>query len=430
MPGKHVKKSKPLQTLLIKNALLLDAASPFHGQKVSLLIRDGRIARIAFTLEVPDGAKVIEGKSLCVSPGWMDVGAQSGDPGYEWREDLKSLQAAAAAGGYTAVAIAPNTNPCLDTKAALRYVQDRAQAGGVEVLPLAAVSRDTAGREITEFMDMHHAGAVAFTDGSRPIVHSGLMRLALLYVKAFDGLVLNRPFDVQLSPAGQIHESALSASLGIAGIPALAEELMLQRDLYLAEYTGSRLHLSDLSTAGSVELVRKAKARGLRVTASVMAPHLCFTEEAIRDFDVNYKLSPPLRSEEDRQALLAGILDGTIDFISSGHTPVEEEAKRCAFSEAAFGMAGITTTFSMLNTFVGNSLSANVLADKLAIGPRRVLGLPIPHLAEGLPAQLTVFDTDEKQFFHPEAWPSKSKNNPFLNTELQGKVWALTLENG
>ncbi len=411
---------KQENALLIKNALILDVTSPFYGQRMDVLFADGYLTDVAPQID-KKGVERVEGSSLCISPGWMDVGAQANDPGFEWREDLDSLCRAAAAGGYTAVAVAPNTRPCLHAKAELMYVRDKTREKQVEVFPLAAVSRDCAGKEITEFMDMHQAGALAFADGERAIGHSGLMRLALLYVKAFDGLVMNRPYDAQLAPNGQVHESALSVELGLPGIPSLAEELMIQRDLYLLEYTGSRLHLSNLSTAGGVELVRLAKDRGLRVTASVTAMHLCFSEEAIRDFDPHYKLSPPLRSEEDRQALLAGVLDGTIDFIASGHTPLEQEAKKKAFSEAEFGVSALETTFAMLNTFSG--LSAKVLVEQLAVGPRRVLGLPVPRLAKAEPANFTVFDL-EKSWVpgKTQTWHSKSRNTPFWGKELKGQV--------
>ena len=424
----------------IRQARVVDPRSNYHGQVVDLLLRDGIIEDIG-ALKPPPDAQLIEGQSLCVSPGWMDVGAQCGDPGFEWREDIESLARAAAAGGYTAVAVLPNTQPCLHSKAEIMYVRDKAANCAVEVLPFGAVSLDAEGRDITEFIDMHHAGAVGFTDGSHAIQHSGLMRLALLYVKAFDGLILNRPFDRSLAPDGQIHESALSAALGLPGIPPLAEELMLQRDLYLADYTGSRLHISDLSTAGGVELVRRAKARGLRVTASVTAMHLCFSEEAVSEFDPLFKLSPPLRSEEDRQALIAGVLDGTIDFISSQHTPLEEEAKKRAFSEAAFGVAGIETTFAVLNTCLSFGLSANktaepfglsanaeqdkaaVLVEQLAFGPRRVRGLPVPHLAKAEPANITVFDPEEEWIpAQTRPWQSKSRNNPFIGQTLKGRA--------
>ncbi len=411
---------KQENALLIKDALILDVTSPFYGQRMDVLFADGYLTDVAPQID-KKGVERVEGSSLCISPGWMDVGAQVNDPGFEWREDLDSLCRAAAAGGYTAVAVAPNTRPCLHAKAELMYVRDKTREKQVEVFPLAAVSRDCAGKEITEFMDMHRAGALAFTDGERAIGHSGLMRLALLYVKAFDGLVMNRPYDAQLAPNGQVHESALSVELGLPGIPSLAEELMIERDLYLLEYTGSRLHLSNLSTAGGVELVRRAKDRGLRVTASVTAMHLCFSEEAIRDFDPHYKLSPPLRSEEDRQALLAGVLDGTIDFIASGHTPLEQEAKKKAFSEAEFGVSALETTFAMLNTFSG--LSAKVLVEQLAVGPRRVLGLPVPRLAKAEPANFTVFDL-EKSWVpgKTQTWHSKSRNTPFWGKELKGQV--------
>jgi dihydroorotase len=395
--------------------------SKHDGTLADILIKNGKIQAIGKGLD-PAGAKVFEAKGACASPGWLDLGTLVGDPGHEHREDFASVQKAAAAGGYTSLAVLPNTSPALHSKSEIEYVRSRSNGSIVDLLPIGAVSHDCAGKDITEMYDMRAAGAVAFSDGKKPIADSGLMLRALQYVQPFGGTVLNRPHDRLLAPSGQMHEGVMSTSLGMKGIPPLAEELMLRRDIYLAEYTGSRLHALNISTAGSVALVREAKARGLLVTASVAAMNLACDDHLLHDFDPNFKVLPPVRELADMEALRSGLADGTIDCITSNHTPLDPEAKNLEFPFADFGAIGLETAFGLSWMHLHNSLTVSQLVEKLAVGPRRVLGLPVPAIGPGEVACLTIFDPKTEWTFSQADIFSKSKNTPFVGWRMRGRV--------
>lgn len=413
-----------MNSLLIRKAVLTDPRHPDTGKSFDMLIRNGVIARIAPNLDPVADAQVLEADHALVSPGWMDLGVQTGDPGYEHREDLLSATNAAVAGGFTAIACFPNTNPAIHSKSQVHYLKEAPKNKLVDCFAIGAVSQDCEGKDITEMHDMRAAGAVAFSDGKKPVQHNGLMLRALQYVNAFEGVVMNQPLDNGLAGGGQMHEGIVSTSLGLRGISSTAEELMVQRDLFLAEYTGSRLHLTNLSTARSVEMVRQAKQRGLKVSASVAVMNLIFEDNVLGDFDSNFKVMPPLRSRHDRDALLEGLLDGTIDAISANHVPLDEESKKLEFPYAGFGAIGLQTAYAALNTHLGERLSANLWVEKIAIRPRLILGLDVPALEEGAVANLTVFDPRKAWTFTESANRSKSKNTPFLGAALQGKVLA------
>ncbi|MCB9263693.1 MAG: dihydroorotase [Lewinellaceae bacterium] len=410
--------------LLIKNARIIDPDGPHHGPSRDLLIRDGRIDAVGEDIEA-SGVPRVEGEQLCVSAGWMDIGVQAGDPGFEHRENLRSAAAAAAAGGFTAIACQPNTAPALHSKSEVLYILNSSRGQLVDCYPIGAISMDCAGGEITEMIDMHNAGALAFSDGKKPLQHDGLMMRALLYVKAFGGLVINQPLDLEIDNGGQMHEGEASTTLGLRGIPAIAEELMVQRDLHLLEYTGSRLHLANLSTAGSVEMVRQAKKKGLRVTASVSVMNLAFEDTAVNTFDAAYKLMPPLRSKEDREAMKAGVLDGTIDIISSNHIPLEEELKKKEFSYAAFGATGLEVCYAICRTYLSDWLTDEAFVRLAAYNPRKLFGLPAPVVKEGEPAQLTVFSPALQWMYSRNIVKSRSFNSPFLDKELTGRAVAV-----
>ncbi|MCO6479166.1 MAG: dihydroorotase [Phaeodactylibacter sp.] len=414
--------------VLIKSALVISPGSPHNGQGRDILIRDGQIESIGSALKV-EGIPLLEGEQLCISPGWMDVGVQTGDPGFEHRENLHSAGQAAAAGGFTAIACQPNTAPALHSKSEVLYVLQNTRGQLVDFYPIGALTAGCAGKEITEMIDMHAAGAVAFSDGIKPLQHDGLMLRALQYVKAFGGLVANQPLGLQIGGHGQMHEGEVSTSLGLPGIPALAEELMARRDLHLLEYTESRLHLSNLSTAGAVQMVREAKKRGLNVTASVAVMNLAFDDGALSGFDSNYKLMPPLRSPEDREALRQGVLDGTIDAISANHIPLEEELKKKEFTYADFGATGLEVLYAICKTYLSDWLSDELIVEKLAIGPRRIFGLPLPSVAEGQPANLTVFAPGQLWAYSRDKVRSRSFNSPLLDKELTGRPVAV-INNG
>jgi dihydroorotase len=277
--------------------------------------------------------------------------------------------------------------------------------------------------------DMHAAGAVAFSDGKKPVQDSGLLMRALQYVQPFKGVIINQPLDKTIAPNGQMHEGVMSTSLGLRGIPSLAEELMIRRDIHLSEYADSRLHIHNISTAGAVKLVREAKARGLKITASVAAMNIACDDHVLHDFDPNFKVLPPIREEADFEALREGLVDGTIDCITSNHTPLDEEAKNLEFPFAEFGATGLETAFGLSWMHLHNKLTINDLVEKLAIAPRKILNLPVPDLLHGAPANLTIFDPAKECTFSTKDIHSKSRNTPFVGWRMKGKVLAIVREN-
>ncbi len=413
--------------LLLKNGVVDDPQSPFDGKKVAILVQNGKIKKISQSPPIESTAKVVDLDGAFVSPGWLDIGVQTGEPGYEFREDYRTLAQAAAAGGFTGVACLPNVNPVMDNKSGVSYLKRNSQDLGVEFFPIGAISVGAKGEEITELMDMHHHGAVAFSDGPTGVQHSGLLMRALLYCKSFEGLVLNQPNDIALSKYGQINEGTTSFSLGLKGIPSIAEDLMIQRDITLLEYTGGRLHIGPISTKGGVALIRKAKKEGLSITASTAAINLLLEDETIDGIDSNYKVMPPLRTKADRIALHEGLLDGTIDCVQSHHTPLELEVKRLEFPYASFGAIGLETAFSVAFTAMKNSKKAVKWSSLMSIMPRRVLGLSPVNVREGELANLTFYDTQKKWIVTKEHLYSKSKNTPFLGWELSGKPLGILL---
>jgi dihydroorotase len=410
--------------LLVKNAAILHPDVGAGSERSDVFIKDGIIAAIGQHLQAP-GALVLQEEGLCLSPGWMDIGAFTGDPGYEHREDSRSLARAAAAGGYTALACLPNTLPVADNNSSVEYLRSRSANSLVNFHPIGAVSAGCKGKDLTEIYDMRAAGAVAFSDGLHSIQDSGLMLRALQYVQPFDGVVINQPMDCQVAPGGQMHEGVISTSLGLRGIPALAEVLMIQRDLQLAAYAGARLHLHHLSTAEGVSLVRQAKATGLRVTASVAAMNLACDDHLLSDFDSNFKVMPPVRERADFEALRAGLADGTIDCIGSNHLPLDEEAKHLEFLYADFGTIGLESTFGLCRMHLQDQLSLASLVEKLAVAPRRILGLPLPAIKVGESAELTIFNPETNWTFAAEHIRSKSKNTPFIGWRMKGRVLAV-----
>ena len=404
---------------LIKNATIIDPNSPMNGDTVDLLIEAGTITKISKHLAHPT-AKVIEGTDLQVSPGWLDIGAQIGEPGFEHREDLQSVTAAAATGGFTALACFPNTNPTIHSKSEVSFLKNNATL--VDFHPIGALSRDCAGENLAEVYDMAASGAIAFSDGAKSIASAGLMKRGLEYLKGINGLVINHPNDASLSKGGQIHEGEISTMLGMKGIPALAEILMLKRDLDLLAYTNSRLHVHNISTADAIKLIKVAKKQGLKVTASVSVMHLIYNHTAVENFDPQYKLMPPLREVSDTKALIKGIKDGVIDVINSNHTPLEIEAKKLEFSYADAGIIGLETLYPLLNTHLGKQLDTPTIVNLLAIQPRTVLNLPIPKIAIGEKANLTFFQPTKEWTFEQKDIQSKSKNTPFIGQQFKGKV--------
>ncbi len=406
--------------VLFKNATICDPASPEHGKRLDVLIEDGTIRQLGELIQADD-AQVVSSDNLHLSPGWLDMQAHLRDPGEEQKETLESAAAAAAAGGFTSVLAMPDTHPCIQTKADVDYVLRRSAHLPVEIIPAGALTVGLEGKEMAETYDMHLAGAKAFTDGLKPIAHAGVLVRSLLYTKNFGAPVLTHADERSISADGKMHEGPTSTMLGLKGIPSLAEDLMTARNIELAEYADAPIHLLAVSSAKSVALIREAKKRGLQVTASVNAAHLFFNDTALRGFDSNFKINPPIRSEEDRLALIDGLVDKTIDVISSGHAPEDAESKVVEFDIAAFGMIGLETAFAIARS-ASPALPLAILLNAFCDAPRRILGIDVPKIAVGEKATLTAFDPDLHWTFTAKDIRSKSKNTPLTGMALTGKV--------
>jgi len=411
--------------VLLKNIQLIAPRHPFNGKKINILISEGKIKKIGKEIKAPKNAVTPDVEGACVSIGWMDIGVQTGEPGFEHREDLESICNAAAAGGYTALACQPNTSPIIHSRSEVQYIQNNGKDKIVNFYPIGALSQNCEGKDMSEMYDMHQAGAIAFSDGKHPIQNAGLMMRSLQYVKAFDGIIINEGLDASIVDNGQMNEGEHSTLLGMKGIPHLAEDLMVQRDLYLTEYTQSRLHIANVSTASSVELIRNAKQRGLKVTASVPVLNLAYKDEEMLKFNTNFKVLPPLRGEEDVQALRAGVKDGTIDLVVSNHVPLEQEVKNLEFAYAKFGAIGLETCFGLANHTLNKILTYKKLVERFAYTPRKLFSIPIPEIKEGAMANLTVFHPTKKWTFTKKDIYSKSENSPLIGKELKGKVLAV-----
>ncbi|GAA4091212.1 dihydroorotase [Mucilaginibacter panaciglaebae] len=403
--------------LLIKSATIVDPNSLFNQQVADIFIKDGKIAEVAKNIQAD--AEVFDAKGKQVSPGFFDLNCNIGELGLETKEDLKTGTAAAAAGGFTGVALMPNTQPPVHSKAEVEYLFNRAKNNLVDVYPLGTLSQKREGKDLAEMYDMYQSGAKAFTDGNRPVQDSGLMERALLYTKGFEATVFSYPEDAAIAGKAKVNEGEMSTLLGMKGIPSLAEELMIARDLYLAEYTDSKIHFTTISTARSVNLIREAKKKGLKVTCDVAAHHLVLTDEALAGFDSQYKVKPPLRTRADVNALLKGLKDGVIDAIVSQHTPHEIEFKDVEFEVAEFGIIGLQTAFS-LALLAG--LDIALIVEKLAVNPRNILEVAVPTIAAGQKANLVVFDSNAEWNFNKENNLSKSGNSPYLGQNLKGRI--------
>ena len=414
-------------SILIHSAQIIDPQSPYHLKKKNILISESGIIRYIGN-DTPDAKKRIESKNLKVSVGWFDLRANFNDPGLEYKEDLRSGRQTAAAGGFTGVALLPNTNPAIESKNEIRYLTEGNATAVTRVYPYGAVTKSCKGEELTEMLDMHAAGAVAFTDGEKPIWHTDIFLKTLLYLRKFDGLLINKPEDKYLNAFGTMNEGKVNTVLGMKGMPKIAEEVMIKRDLLILEYAGGRLHFSNISSAESVKMIRNAKKKGLRVTCDVAAYNLIWEDKMVADYDTCFKLNPPLREQADIRALEKGLLEGTIDAITTSHSPQDKESKRLEFDHAEFGMTGLQTFFSLLLSKYSWK-EVLKLMDKFTASPRKILGLEMPAIAEGQKADLTLFDPDGEWTFTDEANWSKSDNNPLRNTTLKGKVIGV-LNNG
>ncbi|MES2778773.1 MAG: dihydroorotase [Bacteroidota bacterium] len=409
--------------LLLTNANIVDAQSAFHTKKCDILINNGFIEDIQPSSKkaFPSTLKSFDCKGASVSPGWADMRAALREPGFEFKEDLASAAQTAVAGGYTIITCLPSTQPPIQSKADIEFVYRKAESLPVHILPYGALSKNRDGVDMNELYDMHKAGAVAFTDANKPVSDAGLMLRALQYSNIFGGLVMSHPDDTSLSTGGRMHEGPMSTSLGLKGIPPISEELMVVRDIELAKYADAPVHIAHVSTKGSVELIRKAKKQGLRITCDVAVANLCFLDEHLSSFDSNYKLTPPLRGKTDQKALWDGLIDGTIDCIVSDHHPEDIEHKQVEYEYAAQGMIMLQTTYSLLTQYAPKGFTEEILVNALAVRPRTILKQPLK-IAKGAKAELTLFDAKQTWNYSDTNNLSRSKNSPVLNTTLTGKV--------
>ncbi len=409
--------------IILKKAKIIDSESPFHLQIADVQIQNNRIIAIDNNITASDFTE-IELDDLHLSPGWMDSSVSFGEPGYEERETLKNGLHVAAKSGFTHIAVQPNTNPVTDTQSIVGFIKQKALGAATEVFPIGALTKKSEGLDMAELYDMQNAGAIAFGDYNKSQKNSNLLKIALQYAQDFDALVIAYSQDQDIKGSGVVHEGAVSIQLGLKGIPALAEELQIARNLYILEYTGGKMHIPTVSTKNGVHLIREAKAKGLQVTCSVSAHHLVLNDETLRDFDTRYKVTPPLRDESHRQALIAAVLDGTIDCITSDHNPLDIEHKKLEFDNATNGTIGLESIFGALVPVV----PLEVIVEKLTEA-KNIFKIPSNSINVGQTACLTLFSPKQHSTFTEADILSKSKNSIFLNHATQGNVYGIFNQN-
>ena len=412
-------------SLLIRGGRIVDPANAVDAVQ-DLLIENGQIARMAARITPPQDATVVDAAGKLVCPGFIDMHVHLREPGHEYKETVATGTRAAAAGGFTAVCCMANTSPVNDTRAVTDYILAKARSEGVvRVYPIGAVTRGLEGEELAELAELAEAGCVGFSDDGKCVMNAELYRRAMEYTLPFGAPVISHAEDDHLAGGGAMHEGVVSTELGIPGVPAAAEDVMVARDILLAELTGAHLHIAHLSTAGAVRLVREAKARGVHVTAEVTPHHLLLTDEAVRSFDGNMKMNPPLRSKRDAEAVLEGLIDGTIDCIATDHAPHALSEKEGEFDHAASGIVGLETAVSlMMDRLVRPGIvPLATLVARLSRDPARLLGLPGGSLTAGAPADLTLLDPAAEWTVDPARFESKSRNTPFGGWTLTGRPW-------
>ena len=412
-------------TILLKSATIIDQSSPFHQKTKDILIVDGIIQEIKDNITTKKDYTIIELDNLHVSQGWFDSSVSFGEPGYEERETVTKGLEVAAKSGFTAVAVNPNTNPVIDNKASVEYLKSKAFNTATNLYPIGALTQKSKGVEMAELYDMQQSGAIGFYDYKKPVENDNLLKIALLYAQNFDGLVIDFPKNKQIAGEGVVHEGTNSTRLGLKGIPALAEEIQVSRDLFLLEYTGGKLHIPTISSAKSVELIREAKKKGLDVTCSVAVHNLILTDDELVEFDANKKVNPPLRTKEHNKALIEGLKDGTIDMITSDHNPIDIEEKKVEFSVGRDGTIGLESAFSALNTV----LDVATIVKNMTESPKKRFGIEIDTIKEKNKADLTLFTTEGTYEFSETNIISTSKNSIFLGKKLTGKVYGIINNN-
>jgi len=409
-------------TILIKGGTVIDPGR-VNGP-ADVLIENGKIAAVGPKLKAPAEAKVIDATGKVVLPGFIDLHVHFREPGFEYKETIQSGTAAAVAGGFTTVCCMPNTNPVNDNQSITEFIMDKARAAGnANVFPIGAITKGSEGKELAEIGDLHRAGCVAISDDGLPVTNSLVMRRAMEYAIAFDVPVVDHCEDLHLSEGGCMNEGLVSTQLGLAGMPAAAEDIMVARNLALAELTGARLHLAHLSTAGSVRMVREAKARGITVTSEASPHHFTLTEEAVCGYNTHAKMNPPLRTWTDVQAIKEGLRDGTIDVIATDHAPHAMQEKQQEFAAAPNGIVGLETAWPLTLTLVEEGvLTLEAAVAKLTTEPARAFSLKKGTLAPGADADVAIADLQESWEVDPARFRSKSRNTPFAGWKVKGRV--------
>ena len=407
--------------ILIKSATIIGLENQHNGKKRDLLIEKGIISEIASSIKNEKGFKEIYLDNLHISSGWFDTSVSFGEPGYEERETITNGLITAAKSGFTSVAVNPNTNPKIDNKSAVEFLKNKAITSATSLYPIGNLTKNAEGIEIAELYDMQNSGAIAYGDYNKSISNANLMKVALLYAQNFDGLVLSFPQDDSIARDGLANEGKNSTLLGLKGIPALAEELQITRDIFLLEYTGGKLHIPTITTAKSVKLIAEAKKEGLDITCSVSAHHLTLTDDELHGFNANVKVTPPLRISEDTKALLKGVANGTIDIITSDHNPIDIEHKKVEFNNAKAGTIGLESLFGIL----AKKRNLEILIQSLTTNPRNRFGLESTSIKVGEKANITLFNPNTATIFTEAEILSTSKNSAFLDKELSGKVYGI-----
>ncbi len=409
---------------LLKKATIIDPKSKHHNKVRDVLIENGLLVKIASTLPNNGNFKELSFPNLHLSQGWFDPSVSFGEPGFEERETLKNGIKIAAQSGFTHICINGNTNPVPDTKSGVEYIKNKTKNNIVSVYPVGALTVKSDGKHLAELYDMQQHGAVSFYDYKKPLTQPNLLKIALQYCQSFNGLVQSFPQDNSIAGTAQVHEGVATTLLGLKGIPALAEELQIARDLYILEYTGGRLHIPTVSTAKSIELIKKAKKKGLNVTCSVSINNLILTDESLHDFNTNYKLQPPLRTKKDIKALVKALKEGIIDGVTSDHNPIDIEHKKVEFEHAYYGSVGLESCYGALQTIVPIETAVQALTRL-----KTDFGIEKSSIVEGDKADLTLFNPDKKWDFTQSKIQSTSTNAALLDQTLTGKVYGIIAKN-
>ena len=410
---------------LLKNATIIDVESQYHQQKKDVLISNGIIEKIDNLIKVSSDTTTVNLENLHISCGWFDTSVCFGEPGFEERETIKNGLQVASKSGFTVVAVNPNTHPVIDSKSDVEFLINKASKFATKLFPIGALTKNCEGKDLAELFDMQQSGAIAFGDYTKPISNDNLMKIALLYAQNFDGLIISFPKNNSIAAEGIVNEGINSTQLGMKGIPSLAEHLQISRDLFLLEHTGGKLHIPTISTAKSVELIKAAKVKGLQVTCSVSVHHLVLTDDELHGFDSNFKTTPPLRTKEDVKALQKAVKSGVIDIITSDHNPMDIEHKKVEFSEAKNGVIGLESAFGALNSILDLTDFIPLLTSK----PRSIFGLEKVSIKEGAKANVSLFNPAGKVVFTAKNILSASKNSPFIDKNLEGKVYGIFANN-